>query len=124
MADETTEAAVPAVSYQFYLDAYGGTASPEAFAECLSAATRLLRQLTGNAVVATTDAVSLLAYCRAICAAVDALAEFGEGSVAGYDIGDFKVTNYMGKGTTGNEVATAAALGELAGTGLAFCGVA
>lgn len=40
----------------------------------------------------------------------------------GYAIGDFKVTNYMEKGTTGLEVARSAALSELAGTGLAFAG--
>lgn len=42
--------------------------------------------------------------------------------MGGYAIGDFRVTNYMEKGTTGLEVARAAALSELAGTGLAFSG--
>ena len=42
--------------------------------------------------------------------------------MGGYAIGDFKVTNYMEKGTTGLEVARAAALSELRGTGLAFSG--
>jgi hypothetical protein len=57
-----------------------------------------------------------------VCVACDAFAEFGEGRVGGYSIGDFKVTNYMERCTTGLEVARDAALGELAGTGLAFSG--
>ncbi len=124
MADATAGASVPAVTFQFYQDIYGGTTTAEAFAEVLPSASRCVRMLTGGAVVEDADAVSILAYGRAVCAAADAFAEFGEGSVGGYAIGDFKVTNYMEKGTTGEEVATAAALGELAGTGLAFCGVA
>ena len=54
----------------------------------------------------------------------NAFAEFGEGHVGGYAIGDFKVTNYMEKDTTGREVAMEAAFAELAGTSLSFCGVA
>ncbi|MGI6535103.1 MAG: hypothetical protein ACOX12_01600 [Eggerthellaceae bacterium] len=57
-----------------------------------------------------------------MCAACEAFAEFGEGRVGGYSVGDFRVTNYMEKGTTGLEVARAAALSELSGTGLAFSG--
>ena len=64
-----------------------------------------------------------MAWRFACCAAVEAFAEFGEGRVGGYAVGDFKVTNYMEKGTTGREVALEAALAELAGTGLSFCGV-
>ena len=59
---------------------------------------------------------------RAACAAAEAFAEFGEGRVGGFSIGDFSVTNYQEQGTTGAEVAHAAALGELAGSGLAFAG--
>jgi lysylphosphatidylglycerol synthetase-like protein (DUF2156 family) len=65
------------------------------------------------------DDSCVLAWARAVCAACDAFAEFGEGRVGGYQIGDFKVTNYMEKGTTSLEVAREA---ELAGTGLAFSG--
>ena len=105
----------------FYVDVYGGTASAEAFAEALPAALRLMRAVCGDAEIA--DEGDLMVWRCACCAAVEAFAEFGEGRVGGYAVGDFKVTNYMEKGTTGREVALEAALAELAGTGLSFCGV-
>ena len=43
--------------------------------------------------------------------------------MGGYTIGSFSVKNYENKGTTGEELATQAALKELAGTGYAFVGV-
>lgn len=63
------------------------------------------------------------AYKRAVCAACEAFAEFGAGEVGGYTIGSFTVRNYENKGTTGEELATAAALRELGLSGMAFCGV-
>ena len=54
---------------------------------------------------------------------MDAFAEFGEGQVGGFSLGDFKVTHYEDEGTTGEEIATADALKELVGTALAFAGV-
>ena len=65
----------------------------------------------------------VVAYRRAVCAACDAFAEFGEGQVGGFALGDFKVTHYEDEGTTGEEIATQAALRELVGTSLAFAGV-
>lgn len=62
-------------------------------------------------------------YKRAVCAATEAFAEFGSGEVGGYSIGSFSVKNYKNKGTTGEELATQAALKELAGTGYTFAGV-
>ena len=64
-----------------------------------------------------------MAYRRAACAACDTFAEFGEGQVGGFALGDFKVTHYEDEGTTGEEIAAADALKELAGTSLVFCGV-
>ena len=118
-------AGAPPVTYSWYVDVYGGYAEAEAFSEALPAAVRLMRQATGFSKVgghwrdADADA-----WRRACCAAAEAVAEFGEGRVGGVEIGDFKVTNYMQRGTTGREVALEAALAELSGTGLAFCGVA
>lgn len=113
------------VDYQWYLDSYGGALGAEGFHEALPAALRLMRGITGGAwPEAGWDFEDTCAWRRACCAAADAFAEFGEGRVGGYAIGDFKVTNYMEKGTTGREVALEAALAELAGTGLSFCGVA
>ena len=123
-ASVETDGGVP-IDYQWYLDSYGGALGAEAFYEALPAALRLMRGITGGAwPEAGWDYDDTAAWRRACCAAVDAFAEFGEGRVGGYAIGDFKVTNYMEKGTTGREVALEAALAELAGTGISFCGVA
>lgn len=111
-----------APSFSSYRDAYGGTLTAEAYAEALPAAVRCVRELTGGVGPAGLAPGDAEAWGRACCAAADAFAEFGEGRVGGYSIGDFKVTNYMERGTTGLEVARAAALAELAGTGLAFTG--
>ena len=112
-------------SYQDYQDLYGGTMAADAFAEAKPAALRCARSLCGGAEPDHFwSARDTLAWQRAVCAAAEAFSEFGEGRVGGFEVGDFKVTNYMEKGTTGREVATAAALEELAATGLAFSGVA
>lgn len=112
------------VSYDFYLDAYGGTLPAEAFAEAVPAALRCVAGITGRrAPDPRWDEEAAGAWRRAVCAAAEAFAEFGEGRVGGFEIGDFKVTNYQEQGTTGAEVAHDAALGELAGTGLSWSGV-
>jgi len=109
-----------AMTYQFYKDVYGGGLSESAFGLALPAATRHVRWLVGGAEPSDDE---LEAYQRAVCAAVDAFAEFGEGQVGGFSLGDFKVTHYEDEGTTGEEIATADALKELVGTSLAFAGV-
>lgn len=109
-----------AVTYQFYMDVYGGGLSEAAFGLALPAASRHVRWLVGGREPGEDE---LDAYRRAVCAAVDAFAEFGEGQVGGFALGDFKVTHYEDDGTTGEEIATANALKELVGTLLAFCGV-
>lgn len=112
------------VPYDFYLDGYGGALAAEAFAEALPAAARCVGALTGarEPVEGWDDDVAD-SWRRAVCAAADALAEYGEGRVGGFSIGSFSVTNYRDEGTTGAEVAREAALAELAGTGLCFSGV-
>ena len=109
-----------AMTYQFYKDVYGGGLSEAAFGLALPAATRHVRWLVGGAEPLDDE---LEAYQRAVCAAVDAFAEFGEGQVGGFSLGDFKVTHYEDEGTTGEEIATDEALKELVGTSLVFCGV-
>lgn len=47
----------------------------------------------------------------------------GVGEVGGYTIGEFSVKNYASQQTTGEELATAAALRELGLSGMAFTGV-
>ena len=112
------------VTYEFYQDGYGGALAAEAFAEAMPAAVRCVGGITGRRAPdeGWDDSVAD-AWRRAVCAAAEAFAEFGEGRVGGFEIGDFKVTNYQEQGTTGTEVARGAALAELAGTGLAWSGV-
>lgn len=111
------------VSYDFYLDGYGGALAAEAFAEALPAAVRCVGGLTGRRTPDDGwDEDMADAWRRAVCAAADAFAEYGEGRVGGFSIGSFSVTNYRDEGTTGSEVAREAALAELAGTGLCFSG--
>lgn len=112
------------VSYDFYLDGYGGALAAEAFAEALPAAVRCVGSLTGARDVRDEwDEDVADAWRRAVCAAADAFAEYGEGRVGGFSVGSFSVTSYRDEGTTGSEVAREAALAELAGTGLCFSGV-
>ncbi len=109
-----------AVTYTFYAQVYGGGLSEAAFGLVLPAALRHVRWLVGGREPGTEE---LACWQRAVCAAADAFAEFGEGQVGGFALGDFKVTHYEDEGTTGTEIATQAALKELVGTSLMFCGV-
>lgn len=109
-----------AVTYEWYSQTYGGGLSESAFGLSLPAATQHVRWLVGGSEPSDEE---LESYQRAVCAAVDAFAEFGEGQVGGFSLGDFKVTHYEDEGTTGEEIATDAALKELVGTSLVFCGV-
>lgn len=109
-----------AVTYEFYSQVYGGGLSEAAFGLALPAAARHVRWLVGDAEPCENE---LESYQRALCAAVDAFAEFGEGQVGGFSLGDFKVTHYEDEGTTGEEIATQEALKELVGTSLVFAGV-
>lgn len=112
------------VSYDFYQDGYGGALAADVFAEALPAAVRCVGALTGARDAREEwDDDQVEAWRRAVCAAADAFAEYGEGRVGGFSIGSFSVTNYRDDGTTGAEVAREAALAELAGTGLCWSGV-
>lgn len=112
------------VSYGFYLDGYGGALVAADFSEVMPAAVRMVGSLTGaREVQVGWDDAQADAWRRAVCAAADAFAEYGEGRVGGFSIGSFSVTNYRDDGTTGAEVAREAALAELAGTGLCWGGV-
>lgn len=92
--------------------------------EGLTAAVRCVGALTGAREVREEwDDDQAEAWRRAVCAAADAFAEYGEGRVGGFSVGSFSVTNYRDEGTTGAEVAREAALAELSRTGMAFSGV-
>lgn len=108
------------VTYTFYAQVYGGSLSEAAFGLALPAAVRHVRWLTDGREPGVGE---LACWQRAVCAAADAFAEFGEGQVGGFALGDFKVTHYEDEGTTGTEIATQAVMKELVGTSLMFCGV-
>jgi hypothetical protein len=74
-----------AVTYQFYSQVYGGGLSEAAFGLALPAASRHVRWLVDGAEPSNDE---LEAYQGAVCAAVDAFAEFGEGQVGGFALGD------------------------------------
>ncbi len=94
------------VTYEFYQDTYGGGLSETAFAASLPMADSHVKWLC--AVKGTnTDSET---FMRAVCAALEAFAEYGAGEVGGYTIGEFSVKNYASQQTTGEELATAAAL--------------
>ena len=112
------------VSDDLYQDGDGGVLSAADFSEVLPVAVRMVGPLTGaREVQGGWDDDQADAWRRAVCAAADAFAEYGEGRVGGFSIGEFSVTNYRDDGTTGVEVAREAALAELAGTGLCWSGV-
>ncbi|MBQ9000631.1 MAG: hypothetical protein IJ087_02110 [Eggerthellaceae bacterium] len=108
-----------AVTYEYYSETYGGGLPEAAFMASLPTAEAHVKWLCAVKGVCATST----AYKRAVCAACEAFAEFGAGEVGGYTIGSFTVRNYENKGTTGEELATAAALRELGLSGMAFCGV-
>lgn len=107
------------VTYAWYRDSYGGGLSEAAFGESLPIADAHVRWLCAVKGASTTCNV----FKRAVCAACEAFAEYGAGEVGGYSIGKFSVRNYENKGTTGEELATQAALRELGLSGMAFTGV-
>ncbi len=107
------------VTYEFYRDSFGGSLSEAAFGESLPVVEAHVRWLC--ALKGADGACE--AFKRAVCAAADAFAEYGAGEVGGYAIGEFSVKNYASQQTTGEELATAAALRELGMCGMAFSGV-
>lgn len=111
------------VGYGFYRDVYGGALTAEAFAEALPTALRVAAAASGyRHPDPRWSSRRAAAWRRAVCAAADAIAEYGEGRVGGYSIGDLSVASYAADGTRGRDIALDAALDELAGTGLAFTG--
>lgn len=106
------------ITYEFYRDTFGGELSVDVFGSCVGTGLTHVRWLCS--LYGTNEESD--AFKRAVCAATDAFAEYGVGQVGGFSIGGFSVKNYENKGTTGDELATAAALREL-GIGRAFSGV-
>lgn len=109
------------LTYTWYREEYQGGLPEVAFSSSLPAAYRHVRWMCDGR--EPTSEREELAYKRAVCAAADAFADFGEGQIGGFTIGDYKVGNYDSKVMTGAEVATEAVVKELAGTNLLFSGV-
>lgn len=111
------------VGYGFYRDAYGGAISAEAFSEALPAALRAVAAATGRRRPDPRwPEPRAAAWRRAVCAAADAVAEYGEGRTGGFSVGSFSVAGCGGGGASGRDLAIRAALDELAGTGICFSG--
>ena len=109
-----------AVNYAYYSQVYGGGLSEAAFGDSAGLAETHVRWLCEGR---GTDETST-EFKRAVCAACEAFAEFGMGQVGGITLGGFKVSRFADDAAvTGEDLATQAALKELAGTGYAFCGV-
>lgn len=108
-----------AVTYAYYTQTYGGGLSESAFGDYLPIAEAHVKWLCANRCYCATSN----AFKRAVCAALEAFAEYGAGEVGGYTIGEFSVKNYASQETSGEQLATQAALRELVGTGYAFAGV-
>ena len=111
----------PVPDYAFYHSVYGGELTEEGFAASCIGAVRLVRRLVGGKCLKC--ACDKTAVKRAICAAVDALAEYGDGVAGGFSIGSFRMDSDVGNARTGESMATDAALLELDGLGLTFTGV-
>lgn len=112
------------LDYQWYAIDYGGELPEGAFASVLPAAVRHVDWLCGDA----GRWFGTREYKRAVCAVVDVFAEWGEADAGGFTLGEFKVAfrsdgHGSGSGTSGEELATKAALKELFHTGAAFSGV-
>ncbi|MEE1372172.1 MAG: hypothetical protein U0J93_02180 [Parolsenella sp.] len=93
-----------AVTYEWYLDAYGGQLSAEEFAGALPAALRCVRGVVGGVDASGLEDDLLNAWRRAVCAAADVLADVGEGQVGGFEVGDYKVTRREGDGVESGAV--------------------
>lgn len=110
------------VDYEYYRETYGGTLTRTAFEGSVAAAEQQVGWLTDGR--RPHGACERTALKRAVCAAVDVLAEYGRGNVGGFAIGDFRMTQFEGRGAaTGDALASEAIMRELAGTALAFSGV-
>lgn len=109
------------VTYAWYADTYRGSLPEAAFLSFLSEARGHVSWMCGGR--EPSDGVEEEAYRRAVCAAVEAFADYGDGQVGGFTLGDFKVSRYERDATAGADIATAAVARELAHTGLLFCGV-
>ena len=106
--------------YRFYSRLYRGGLSEAAFGSVLPDAARHVSWLAGGRCPARCEWDE---YKRAVCAACDVFAQYGQGQIASFQIGEVRMNSDAGHGaTTGTELATAAAIEELAGMSLLFAG--
>lgn len=106
--------------FSFYRDVYGGSLSDAAFLDVLPKAHKHVCWLIGYTY--PSGACEIKQFKRAVCAAVDVFADFGDGAI-GFTLGSFKTAVREGVAFSAESKATEAALKELGMSGLTFCGV-
>lgn len=106
-----------AAGWEYYEREYGGTLTQAAFEGAEPQARAHVRWLCGGGACEGAEA-----FERAVCAAAEALAEWGAAGAAGFTVGSFSVRGREGGAPDGSDLATAAALRELGPAGLAFAG--
>lgn len=106
--------------YEFYSDVFGGTLSEAAFYDCLPKSLKHVQWLTNYR--EPFGACEIRKYKRAICAAVEAFSDYGDGAI-GFTLGNFKTNVRDGVSFSAEDRATEAALRELGQSNLGFCGV-
>lgn len=109
------------ITYEWYRDTYSGVLPESAFEANAGAGMRHVAWMCGGREPA--DVLEETAYKRAVCAATDVFAEYGDGQVGGFSLGDFKVSRYERSCVTGAQIASDVVMRELADTGLLFSGV-
>ena len=108
-------------SYTFYADDFHGELSEDVFNANINKAVAFVRQLCGDKRI--TPATQT-AFFRAVCAVVDAFAQYGTTPQTGFSVGSFTVQSGGSNASTGYDIAREGALLELAGTGLSYAGLA
>jgi len=110
--------AVSAPSYTFYKNTYKGTVQEDEYNALSSWAAAHVDYLIGYKTVGSADET---AVSMAVCACVDAFADYGTDGIGGFSIGSFSMSS--SEAITGKQIATDACWEYLAPTGLLFGGI-
>lgn len=112
-----------APDYNFYVVAYGGTLSADVFKENVPEAVSFVKYLVGFNAIDSKRKKD--AFKRAVCASVDAFAQYGDGGIGTFSIGSFSAGQGAHAGSVNaRDVAKQKAMGELLKAGLLWGGVA
>lgn len=108
-------------SYAFYADDFHGELSEDVFNAHINSALAFTRKLVGNKRITPKTQTP---FFRAVCAVVDAFAQYGTTPQTGFSVGSFTVQSGGANASTGYDIAREGALLELSGTGLLYAGLA